>query len=322
MIRRTTRAGAILAIGGLLAMSVVFAGAQAAFADDTATLSPSTQTAEYGQGWYIQGQVTAVTTCDSSCYGTLTVTSGSVSRSFAPADYTVYQGSFEIYDQMLLPQTDLGVGTHSISVSSNGADPISTAPVTVIITKAAIATTTTISADPNNSENAIISAQLSGNYIDQLPSCYCEEAGSYGLPAGTWNLSVTDSHGKTVLSKQTQQAAGGNPYFVSYWPNVPAGETFSATATFTAAAASSGNFTISTQKFSWTSAKATDTGSSSLISGSTKPKPAVSKGFQPPIWLLLLVLVVAVLLLALDIVLFVRRRMRPGAAKVAGEPVQ
>jgi hypothetical protein len=324
VISRTKPIGRIVGIAGILSIVLVLAVAPTAFADDTITLTPATQSVEYGQSWSILGNIPGEAPCANCSPGTLTMTTGSTTRTLP--GYTEYQGSFGFGDYNLMPQTNLGVGTHLISFSyapNSGGSATTAAPVKVTITPAVVSVSTTIIDDPNSGTNAIVSAQLSGNFIDQLPGCYCEDAGLYPLPAGTWNLKVTDARGSVILSKQQQQAADGQPFFVSYWPNVPAGESFSAEATYTVATASSANFTMTPHKFAWTSAKAT-TGKAVITgSGSPKTKPtALNTGFAPPLWLLLLVLVVAVLILTLDIVLLARRFAPPRVAEVVGESVR
>ncbi len=323
--RRTSMIG----VATILSVLVVVGSSSAAFAQDSITLTPATQTAEYGQGWYVQGQITPFSGCD-ACYGDLVATADSSTQNLG--GQRLYQGQFTIGDGDLLPATDLGVGTHSISVaftSSGTTTATSSAPAKVTITPAAIVVTTTITPDPYNSSNAIVAAALSGDYINQLPTCYCEDAGLYNLPAGTWSLTVTDSSGKVALSKQVQQPGSGNPYLVDYWQNVPPGETFSAQTTFAVSGSASANFALTSQKFSYTSAKPAGGGGAVVPPHSPAPKPTKPAAFAPPLFVCLSVLVVALLLAAIDVILIVRRRRTSTASAstadvspIAEEPAQ
>jgi hypothetical protein len=158
-----------------------------------------------------------------------------------------------------------------------------------------------------------------GKFVDQLSG---EDSNGYPLPAGTWHLVVTDAGGKTLLDKQSQQPANGDPYFVYYWPDVPAGETMSAVTTFTPTAASAGNFTMTSQKFSYASAPAA--GSPADSPRQPTPHPAVAASDGVPAWIYAAVLAVALILAAIVIVLLVRRKpsTRPSAkASTGGESI-
>ena len=236
----------------------------------------------------------------------MTFTIGSTTRTIP--NFPVYHGQFGFGVGDLVPQTDIGVGTHSINVSypeDSGTATSAPNAAKVIITPTAILTTTTISPDPSNSGNAIITSQLSGKYIDQLPTCQCEGQNGYLMPAGTWSLAVTDSSGNTVLSKNADQAANGLPTFVNYWPSVPAGDTFTAQSTFTPAGNAKSNFTLTSQKFSWTSKKSA--GEQGPGSPSTAPRPTTVKtaAFAPPLIVFWALLLVTVILIALDTLLLV-----------------
>jgi hypothetical protein len=287
------------------AFATLLWSADPASAADGITFSQPHQTVEYGQGWEVDGNITPESGSDSD-YGSLTVTTGSTTKNVGAN--RVYSGAFGFGDYDF--DLTLGVGTHSFSASFGGgsATAASSTPAVVTITPAAILATTTISPDPNNSQNAIITSQLSGHYIDQLPNCDCEGQNGYLLPAGTWKLTVTDSSGQTVLSKQLDQPANGLPTFVNYWPSVPAGETFSAQSTFTVAGGAASNFTLTSQKFSWTSGKRSSAGGGRSPSNTPRPKTVKTASFAPPLVAFYAALLVAIILIALDVVLLVLRR--------------
>jgi hypothetical protein len=319
MLSRKMRRPAQLLTVGLAALAILIASAEPAAAADGITFDPSHQTVEYGQSWQVEGTITPESGSDSD-YGSLSVSTGSTTENLGTN--WVFGGAFTFSDSAF--NLALGVGTHSINASFSGgaATAASSTPTVVTITPAAILTTTTITPDPNNSQNAIITSQLSGQYIDQLPNCECEAQNGYLLPAGTWKLAVTDSSGKTVFTKQLDQAANGLPTFVNYWPSIPAGETFSAQSTFTIAGGAASNFTMSSQKFSWTSGKTTGPGGAVSPSNTPRPKTVKTASFAPPLLVFYAALLVAIILIALDVLLFVfRRRSRrtPAVAQNGAE---
>lgn len=300
--RSRRRAGAIVSTS-VLVIALVFAVSQPALANDGIVFNPPTQSVQYGQNWEVSGTITPESSPDYA-YGTLTVTTGTTTKNLGAR---LYNGTFGFSDGDFDPM--FGVGTHSFSAvfSGGSATASSATPAVVTITPAPILATTTIVPDPSNSLNAIVTAQLSGEFIDQLPNCGCEGENGYLLPAGTWNLTITDSGGKTVFSKQLAQPSNGLPTFVNYWQNVPKGDTFSAQSTFTVSGAAASNFTFTSQKFSWTSSKPTSGGA---VSPSNTPRPQTIKpaAFAPPTLVFYAALLVAVILVALDVALFLLRR--------------
>jgi hypothetical protein len=307
----------LLAIG-FAAFAIVLASAEPAFAEDGITFNPSHQTVEYGQSWEVGGTITPQSGSDSS-YGSLTITTGGTTTNLG--DNMVFGGAFGFGDYNV---GQSGVGTHSFSATFTGgaSTAASSTPAVVTITPAAVLVTTTISPDPNNSQNAIITSQLSGQYIDQLPNCQCEAQNGYLMPAGTWKLTVIDASGKTVLSKQVDQPANGLPTFVNYWQGVPVGQTFSAESTFTVAGTTAADFTLTSHKFSWTSSKTSGGGGASSPSATPRPKTVKTASFAPPLLVFYAALLIAIILIALDVLLLVFRRRSRRTPEPAGEAVE
>jgi hypothetical protein len=297
------RLGATAVVTAVVGLLFVLSAAPA-YADETVTLTPSTQTVEYGQFWSIQGQASGG--YPSYYYGSLTVTSGTTSKNLG--SNSNYNGGFSIYDQQLEPEITTGVGTHSFTALFSGGYILTTAsaPAKVTVTPAVISSTTTIVPDPNNALNATVTAQLTGKFIDQLNG---EGANGYVLPAGSWHLVVTGADGKTILDKAQQVTSPAEPYFVYYWPNIPPGESMTAVTTFTPTSAAAPNFTFSSQKFSYTSAASTE----SATTGPTKhPASSVSSQTGAPTWVYVVVLGTAIILAAVVIVLLILRRRKRG----------
>jgi hypothetical protein len=155
-----------------------------------------------------------------------------------------------------------------------------------------------------------VTAQLNGKLVDQLGDCYCETAGLYTIPAGTWKVVVTNSQGHTVLTNQKKQSAGGDPFYVVYWLSVPPGETLSAQSTFTVTGARSSNYEITAGNFSYTSAKSAPAAAPEPHASASPSGDQLDQtvSFEQPLWRLLLALIIALILAALIAVLVVRRR--------------
>ena len=291
-----------------------------AIADDPPpiTLTPATQTVEYGQSWEVTGKISPQTYIDSWYTGLKVATDGVI----IPLDGTgVYNGGFAFGD--FDPGLRLGIGSHSVVAAfPPGTSATTSTTAVVTINPAPILATTTITADPNNSNNAIITSQLSGKYVEQLPNCQCEGQNGYLMPAGSWTLTVTDSNGKTVLTKQFDQAANGLPTFVNYWPSVPTGETFSAQTVFTVVGGGKNDFTLTSQKFSWTSKKGAGEQGPGSPSSTPKPVTVKSAAFAPPLAVLWGALLVIVILIALDVILLVNNRRSRGPRPTQGKDVE
>lgn len=309
------KGGAQLAVLVGVASVVALLGAAPASADpsDTITLKLDSNSSEYGQGWNVEGDLASQAPCNSSsanCADYLIVTIDGKQHNlgqthYDPSSSTIYFGDYD-----LMPGTILGVGTHTLSaklVIGSTIEAQSAHPLTLTLSKTSVTTTTTIVPDPNNSANVIVTSRLDGNYIDQLPNCGCEDAGNYGLPAGTWNLAIKDASGKTVFSKQENSPANGDPVFVNYWQSVPSGVSLNAESSFTVSGSTASNFTMSSQKFPWTS---TTTSGSTTTTPTAKPHHVAVKSasFEPPLFVFYAALLVAVVLVLIDVLLLVRRR--------------
>ncbi len=309
--RRKILIGAIVAALG----SVLAVGAAApAYADPVnITLTVVTPAGEYGQGWGFQGTVNGIVSCEYQCPPDLVVTVDGVTKDLGPNQ--VYGSKFYVTDQDFQPANVFGIGQHTLSAKLIGGPEVqaqSNTPATFTVTKTAIVATTTIAPDPNNSGNAIITAQLSGKYIEQLPNCQCEGQNGYLMPAGTWTTTVTDPHDKTVFTKQLDLAANGPPTFVNYWPSAPPGETFTAESVFTVTDGTKSDFAVTSQKFSWTSKKGADEQANGSPSSAPKPITAKKAAFAPPLAVFWGALLVILILIALDVILFVNRRRSRG----------
>jgi hypothetical protein len=302
---------AILASGAVIAVA---APAQAV-APEIFPLHGPHKTVEYGTTWEIYSYIrsyrddlTLIANVDGSDYY--------LKNSF-------YEGHFQLYNNEGGGKLDkaLDVGTHLVSMRlQNGGTLVakSDAPFHLVIGPTAISTTTLITPDPNNASNAIVTAELSGNFIDSLPNCYCESENGTLLPAGTWKITVTESDGTVAFRREQSVAAGklkknysvsgGAPHYVAYWSELPPGENLIATSSFTPDASHAKDFTRKSTPFSYTSA-AKAPGATPTATPNAAPA-ATSQAGGLPFWALLAGLLLALILLILDVVLLILRSRR------------
>lgn len=120
-------------------------------------------------------------------------------------------------------------------------------PATLTIDPAALRVDSRVQQDSNNPVVTVISAALTGEYIDEWAwtSSYPDvEPGYARVPGGTWRIVVTDDEGTTVVDETVDRQEGAVPSTTLAIADLPRDTTLSATATFTLDAASAGNFTV------------------------------------------------------------------------------
>lgn len=306
----------LLAACGLAVGPVIGGATQSASAAGGDTLAFTTTSAsnQYGQYWFVQ---LALTSNYSVCYSAFTSTcstavkityTGPASGSFVTGMYGK-SASFGVPD----PLKPFTVGTYSFSATfsdpSFGDQVSTTTPFKLTITPAVVGIDLRVTTDANHPSNAIVSARLTGDYVAILDG-FADS--SPPMPAGAWKIAIDDGSGDSALAIDTQQAAGGRPYFSTVWPGVPGGQTYSATGGFVFDAASAANFTVTPAKISYSSPASTASPTP------TATAPAIASGGNSsaavPVWALLLAGLVALLCLVLIVVTTVRARRRPGAA--------
>ena len=333
MHNRTRRTVASLVIAALLACAVVVGMAAPAQAFSTVfPLHGPHKAVEYGQSWQIYsydyyggGDLTLIATVNG--------VDTEIKYGYDNGNILVFSNDGNDGNGPL--SKTLSAGTYMISLrltSHSGVIARSDAAFKLVIAPAPITTTTLITPDANNPRNAVVSAELSGDYIDGLPNCYCEgDTGNY-LPGGTWRITVTGANGKVVFRREETAAAGkldaskayavigGDPFFVAYWSNLPPGEGLTATSSFTPTAAHSKNFTMSSTPFSYTSAGAVAGATPTATPTASAATTTASNGL--PFWVLLAALILVILLLLLDVILLIlRSRRRGNAVPSAAAPI-
>jgi hypothetical protein len=322
MHNRTRRTAASLVIATLIAAGALLATAAPAEAAPTIfPLHGPHKTIEYGAPWQIYSYIR-------SYRDDLTVIANVDGSDYYLKD-SFYEGHFQLDNNEGGGKLDkaLDVGTHLITMRiQNGGTLVaqSDAPFHLVIGPTAISTTTLITPDPNNSRNAVVTAELNGYFIDGLPNCACESDSGDFLPGGTWKVTVTTANGKVAFRREATVAAGkfapppsyqvigGNPFYVAYWPDLPAGESLTATSSFTPSTDHAKDFTMSSTPFSYTSAGTVAGATPTSRPTASATTTAASNGL--PFWVLLAALVLVILLLLLDVILLILRSRRRGNA--------
>lgn len=313
--------GMQVAVAGVLAMLAVTGGgaiaAQAATDDDPVlTWDSTTRTAEYGEYWSLSATLTNTL----NQYGPWNV-SGTLGGS--PSGYAASYSSYSplpdtVYGFMNPAESGrpLPAGTYTATMTMAGTGSLvgpagtpytTTSPATLTITPAALTVVLTVSADPSNASNAIVSGTLTGAFRDNFYTTSFAEGPL--TPAGTWRLEVTDENGDVVHEVDVDRADTDDILGVSsYWSGVAPG-TYTVRATFTPAGASSTNFTITQAgPVTYTAAPAPGATSTAAPAPPAPPPSPEASGMTLPGWIPLVAGVLSAGLLALLVVQIVRLR--------------
>ena len=320
--RRGSGIAALALVSGFVLSLASSGSANAADVDvPLSWLDPATQTVTYGDYW------------------TFTVaTSGpsAIVPPNSPVDVTGATSPYHPSVQFFYDSTDgddraylsppmdrqpLEVGHYAFKVNStadSGGDHyiFSTATAAQLtINKAPLGIDLRVVNDPNSTGNAIVSLSFTGSYIDNLYPANGDPSAPL-VPSGIWALTVTGPDGAIAIQRNIQQAAGFASSTSFYWPNVPAGKSFKAKATFTADASIAGNFTISpSSEVDYTSTPAaTPTPVPTELSTSAHSNPNQS-GFALPLWL---VIVLAVVILGLAVTVTILAVKNSSVPKATG----
>jgi hypothetical protein len=314
--RGLVAAGAVL---GLLLAPLAAASASAASDSVTIKFVKTSITVEYGQDWHTDLRLTGAYRCQYlSCAHVISIVEEGNPTPLTTSPLPMYSADSSSLGGSSLP-TPLAVGKHTLSGLFKRYDVTgrSSVPLTVTVTPTSLTSAVRIVPDPNHVGNAVISATLSGKYIQAL----LQQRPGEVFPAGTWQVAVTDTAGKKLFTKTVDQKAGGEPFLSVYWNSEPAGGgSWSATAAFTPDSASAGNFTITPAKPS----TITVLDSSPLVVSSPTPAPIASgttlaTGPSLPTWLLVIGgIIVVILVIALMLLSVALRRSVSRSAEPSG----
>lgn len=210
----------------------------------------------------------------------------------------------------------LNAGTYSFTITVDamyfdahylGATPT---PAVLTITPAKLGTEVRVVPDPSNPANAIISARLTGRFVEEHSSSEFE--GSPLSPAGSWSITLTDSTGAKALERTVDRVAGDDTLATSiYWDEAEPGEQYTASATFTPSATPA-NFEVTPAiDFDYTAAdtlrEIAESDAAEQSAADLPPEP----DFSVPLWWVILIGVAISTLIAFAIVFATRLARLP-----------
>ena len=285
---------------------------------------------EYGQYWGFSGAATGSIGLFPPNGVDPTVITVSGAPSYKPGFQTVMNlGKFEAYIWTSDTQPALNAGSYTISLATYGVftNPgetltnyrVTSDPNAVLtIAKAPMAVDFRILADTNNRDGAVISGRLTGTFANDYSFAAGYPSSAVG-PGGSWAYTITDADGEVALEK-TLTTEPGDPALASsfYWADAEPGETYTGTIVFTPDTATAGNFAITqAPEFSYTAPELQRPVPVSTLAPVAEPAPEESADFAVPLWLLILVGLLALGLTATVVVLslrYVRLRQEPDPA--------
>ncbi|BDZ44335.1 hypothetical protein [Naasia aerilata] len=330
---RRTAAGLVLAVavGG----SVLLTAGPAVATPSEVKISfdsPREVSIEYGEPWGL----TLSSIATASCYGcdttvTLLVDGDAAASTWGTAGTRSY-GTSQSYFSSYQVDEPLSAGEHELTATVAGNQfglelfGQTAEPATITVAPAALAVDLRVETDPIHSANAVVTARLAGHFIESLvPRQYDDQEDSHQppmLPAGTWSVSIADASGAAVYTQETPVEAGGDPYLTQYWKDVPAGTTFTASASFTPSGDTADDFTVTNaENASYTSPAATTVVAPVDEPDAVEPT-ASTAGPSVPLWVAAAAGLVGLsgLLAILLTLLLVRRRPRPAAGPDSSSP--
>lgn len=226
-------------------------------------------------------------------------------------------------------QPAMNAGTYTVSLTTSGIFMrpgeiineyrVASAPnATLTITKAPLAVDFRMLADTSNRDGAVVSGRLTGTFANDY--AYAAGYPSSGIgPGGSWLYSISDADGEVVLERTITTEPGDLALATSfYWADAEPGETYTGTIEFTPDTASAVNFAITqAPEFSYTAPELQRPVPASTLAPVAEPAPEQAADFAVPLWLLILIGVVALGLAAAVVLLslrYVRLRHEPDLA--------
>jgi hypothetical protein len=302
-----------------LALLGIASPAAAEYGDPvTVVYSPGTSSVEYGRYWEFSATVLN-TSCDvDECTNALSVAmAGESSKKFTTGiwDDMAYFGFYDVSSSALAPGDYTFTGTYVDGSSTMDSGNI---PAKLTVTPAAIGIDLRVTTDPLQPAGAVVNAELTGTFVDDVVQCFGSQQCHEPLPAGTWAFTVTDADGTVVTEKSIDSTEGDSQFASFYWHDVPAGADYSATATFTPA--QDGFFTVTdAAATSFTSPDPVEVGEPGAPT-TPEEEVEVSAGPTLPLWLAILggVLLLGLAAAAIVVWLLIRRR----EAGASDDPVE
>lgn len=174
-------------------------------------------------------------------------------------------------------------------------------PLKFTVTALAVNPVVQVVNDAAVSERPVITASLSGSYIDKTG----------GAPAGTWHFVVTDSDGQPVFDENVAQSQGATePVRIEIDSKLAKGTSYSVASSFTPVDELADGLTVG------------DLSDSAFETPSGTFGESITAAIPVPLWLAIVLLVVLLGLAAAAIVLGVKLVRRAASAPVAARPSQ
>lgn len=309
---RTTRARWT---GGaaLLSIALMLAAPTATHAEGEpvgVTFSPENKTIEYGEYWEITANL-ANLDCADPCdadFDLIVQSSTDGELVTSPLfDNSAFFSSFDLTN--ILPPGDYEITGRMTDEGSFTMDPANQA-ATLVIAPAALDVAASVIADSHQPEGAIVSAQLTGPYVDAIDECFGSPECHPPLPDGSWGLTVRDGAGE-VVREETIATKGKNSRYVSlYLHDIEPSTDYTVDATFTPGSGEGPNFSLKPDLgVGFTSEAPVEAGDPDApatpeVEVATAPAPTI------PLWLVIvgIVLVVALAIASLVFWLLLRKR--------------
>lgn len=320
---RSTRRGALATASAVLAsVSLIVLPSTSAFASTTEdppvvvpTVFAEQQQFLYGQGWSLafDGGYVFASSVDPAA---LTVELEGFPKGYIAHQYS--QGQFGgtmsgfVYPDYEQPPLDAGSYTVKLSGKATAWDGtkysnfVTNAQSTLTIGKIALGAESRVLPDPSNPTVSIISATLTGEFVDQYyPSSEKSVAGS---PAGTWTFTVLDSAGSEVYTTTVDRSEGDHVLGASVvWDGAEPGEEYVAVVTFAPGGGSEKNFTVSAPKdFEFTASTSSRVIAASEAGESVRTQAPPEPDFSVPLWWVILIAMALVALIACAVVFSIR----------------
>lgn len=316
-VARTARTLAAGVVAGVLiaASAAVLApsAAQAAQPTTIAFVGETAVAAPFASDWnvvvavsvqYDDGTPRRLDTTD----GTVDVYASGISGAFATA--LPIQPDGLVYIAQPIDQPLLAAGSYQLTAIFNPAQGTDFAssqtavPATLDIAPFAITPLVTVSDDASVSAHPVISASLTGEYLEATG----------GAPAGTWSFSVTSEGDTEVFSARVAQEMGGtSPVRVEVTSKLASGSTYTVTSSFTPVSELADGIVVSEVK------------SSTFETPGTTAMDALSTRIPFPWYLVLAVGIVLAGLVTTVVILAVKVSRRQGPrgsapARIPGDP--
>jgi hypothetical protein len=282
--------------------------------------------AEYGDGWqlalYADTPMYFLDLDGGGVFPEITGAPGYDVGTYLPTTYhtSVYEPVAYLYGDPDSPQ--LGVGEYTITATAEGAGwgesnhGHMAVPAHLTISRAPIGMDVRVVEDPNNPENAIVTTQFTGRFVDNFyPS---SEPNAPLAPAGTLTIKLTDQDGNVALQRNFERQPTDDVLSTTfYWADAKPGEAYTATAVFDPTSGSAANFDFSeATPFAFTAVEASRPVPTSTAAVAPPSEELPDPGFGLPLW----TIIIAAAFIVILGVLTTMFAIRGSRASVTGLP--